>query len=72
LVDRYLTGGDCRHGIYVVGWFACDQWDPADGRKRATPKISLDGAARKFESQITALSHSGVLVRSVVLNTALP
>lgn len=22
LVDRYLTGGDCRHGIYVVGWFS--------------------------------------------------
>jgi hypothetical protein len=72
LVDRYLTGGDCHHGIYVVGWFACDQWDPADGRKSATPKISLDDAIKQFESQATALSHPGVSVRSVVLNTALP
>lgn len=72
LVDRYLTGGDCRHGIYVVGWFACNQWDPADGRKGATPKISLDDAIRQFEAQGTAMSHLGVLVRSVVLNTALP
>ena len=72
LVDRYLTGGDCRHGIYVVGWFACPQWGPADGRNRATPKISLDDATRQFESQATAMSRSEVLVRSVVLNTALP
>ena len=72
LVDRYLTGGDCHHGIYVVGWSACDQWDPADGRKSATPKISPDDAARQFESQAAALSHSGVVVRSMVLNTALP
>jgi len=41
LVDRYLRGWDCRYGIYVVGWFACDQWDSADTRKRATPKISV-------------------------------
>jgi hypothetical protein len=72
LVDRYLTGGNCRHGIYVVGWFACNQGDNADGRRSATPKISLDDAARQFESQAGALSHSGVSVRSVVLNAALP
>jgi hypothetical protein len=72
LVERYMKDSECRHGIYLVGWFVCPQWDPDDGRLGATPKISMKDAQQKFESQAAGLSIGGNLVRSVVLNTALP
>ena len=34
LLDRYLTGTGTVHGIYLVFWFASDDWDPSDGRRR--------------------------------------
>ncbi len=34
LVDRYLTGTGTTHGIYLVFWFAADEWDPRDSRRR--------------------------------------
>jgi hypothetical protein len=27
LVDRYLRDNRCQHGLYLVGWFNCEQWD---------------------------------------------
>ena len=33
LTERYLKDNSCRHGLYLVGWFNCPQWDRADYRK---------------------------------------
>ncbi|MGA2327332.1 MAG: hypothetical protein ABSH05_13700 [Bryobacteraceae bacterium] len=71
LVDRYMKDNECRHGIYVVGWFECGQWDPDDNRRTRGPKISIEDAQRQFESQAAALSTGGILVRAVVLNAEL-
>jgi hypothetical protein len=69
LAERYMKETECRHGIYLVGWFDCAQWDPAD--RRRCPKSSIDAARQQFESQAATLSTGGIIVRAVVLNTAL-
>jgi len=71
LVDRYMKDNECRHGVYVVGWFECAQWDPDDGRRKKGSKISIQEARQQFESQAATLSTGGVVVRAVVLNAAL-
>jgi hypothetical protein len=30
LTGRYLEDNPLRHGLYLVGWFSCDQWDGRD------------------------------------------
>lgn len=71
LVDRYMKDNECRYGVYVVGWFECAQWDPDDGRRKKSPKISIEEARQQFESQAATLSTGGIVVRAVVLNAAL-
>ncbi len=69
LVDRYLKDNSCQHGLYLVGWFNCNQWDSNDSRK--SPKLSLEEARDKFVAQAAELSSQSVKVKAVVLNTAL-
>lgn len=71
LVDRYLKGNDCHHGIYLIGWFACNQWDNNDRRKTNTPKWPLKEARQFFDKRAEELSASGYNIRAVVINTAL-
>lgn len=71
LAGRYLKDNPSPYGIYLVGWFACDQWDGRDSRKRRTPKIGLGEAQERFDAQAAELSRSGAQVRAFVLNTAL-
>ncbi len=37
LVDRYLLNKKCSHGIYLVGWFYCEEWTD-EPRKQSCPK----------------------------------
>lgn len=72
LVDRYLKDNDrCRHGLYLVGWFNCSQWDDADYRKGQAPKHGIGVIRSRFEEQARRLSQGDLRVRSVVLDTAL-
>ena len=71
LVNRYLLDNTCQHGLYLVGWFICQQWDDSDYRKRSTPNISAVEAQENFNQQAEDLSLSGVMVKAFVLNTAL-
>ena len=47
LLEQYLKDNDCQHGLYLVGWFNCDQWDPKDYRRKRAPNISIADAQRK-------------------------
>jgi len=38
LVGRYLKDNHCQYGLYLVGWFNCDQWDTTDSRKKTFSK----------------------------------
>lgn len=71
LVKRYLSDNTCHHGLYLVGWFNCDQWDQGDNRRKNAPKLSIDEARAMFAAQAEQLSQSSLTVKSFVLNTAL-
>lgn len=70
LVERYLADNPRCHGLYVVGWFHCEQWDPAD-RRRRPPYVSLAEAQEELAAQAAHLSNECRTVRALVLNTAL-
>jgi hypothetical protein len=71
LHDDYMTRLGAPVGIYLVGWFDKAKWDPADGRRGATPDISRADAQQQFDSQATALPQASD-VRAVVLDCHLP
>jgi hypothetical protein len=71
LVDRYLADNACQYGLYLIGWFNCQQWDSADSRKSKTPKMTLEEASAYFERQAEELTSSKRTVCTYVLNTAL-
>jgi hypothetical protein len=71
LRNRYLAENPCRHGLYLVGWFSCAQWDAADDRQTRTPKMTLQEAQRFFDDQAATLSQRDLFIRAFVLNTAL-
>ncbi len=71
LVDRYLAESDCRHGLYLVGWFLCDAWDDEDYRKGDTPTWPLQQAREHLQKQAAGLSQSGFLIRSFALDAEL-
>ncbi|ELS02449.1 hypothetical protein Xen7305DRAFT_00021630 [Xenococcus sp. PCC 7305] len=71
LLNRYLKDNACQHGLYLIGWFHCEQWDSSDYRKGKAPKISLVEAKEKFDQQAKDLSQLGSTVQAFVLNAAL-
>ncbi len=72
LVDRYLTDNTCKYGLYLIGWFNCQQWSDNDSRKKGVPKkMTLNEAKEQFAQQAQELSSSGKFVKVFVLDTAL-
>lgn len=71
LIDSYLQPSGIKHGIYLVGWFNCDQWDSNDGRSRSAPSLSLEQAKERFNRQATNLTNNEVYVRAFVLDGSL-
>jgi hypothetical protein len=71
LRDRYLADNACHHGLYLVGWFVCPQWDSNDNRSKRTPKMSRPESQKFFNEQAEQLSLSSVVIHALVLNTAL-
>ena len=71
LKNRYLKDNDCEHGVYVVGWFACEPWSVADSRREKTPKWTVTEARKFFETQTASLSDAGNEIAAFVLDTSL-
>lgn len=71
LSDRYLAENQCRHGLYLVGWFLCAQWDADDDRKKHTPQMTVQEAQQFFDGQATGVSQGDLQIRAVVLDAAL-
>ena len=72
LVIEYLKKHSCQYGLYLIGWFNCEQWDESDSRKKQAQKNSpeLEEARQEFNEQAAKLSQQGVQVRAYVLNAA--
>jgi len=68
LVDRYLADNHCQHGLYLVGWYNCDQWDGHDHRKNDAPKLGIDEARLQFDTQATQLSQQGKQIKALLLD----
>jgi len=71
LVDRYLNETGIEHGLYVVGWYACSQWDPGDYRSKRIPYSSISDARQALSAQARALSNQTREVKSLVINAGL-
>jgi hypothetical protein len=70
LVDRYLKDNDCQHGLYLVGWYHCPQWDSSDSRNARSHKWTIEEARHCFAKQAADYSDAQTTVRSLVLNCA--
>lgn len=71
LVERYLKDNQCQHGLYLVGWFSCPQWDPEDFRHKQRPKYDIEEARKRFEAQAIEISKGAVGVKAFVIDTGL-
>jgi predicted NACHT family NTPase len=72
LADRYLADNHYRHGLYLIGWFNCDDWDPDDSRRGDAPQLTLEEADAKYSAQAAELSdEQTVSIRVFVMDTAL-
>jgi len=70
LRDKYLREGSCTHGVYLVGWFNCDKWDPKD--TRGGPDMTRDQAQHGLDTQAVELSGGGFVIGAMVLDLSLP
>lgn len=71
LFGEYMTRLSAPVGIYLVGWFNKDKWDPADTRRHTTPDISLEDAQKRLDYEAAAIP-SGFVVQAVVVDCHLP
>ena len=71
LVNRYLMDNSCCHGIYLVGWYVCQQWDEADDRRRTSRRRSLDDLTQQLSEQADGLSNDSMCIKSFVLDASL-
>ncbi len=72
LADRYVRDNPCRHGLYLVGWFVCPQWDPDDRRQQDPSKSQKADLEASLDAQSRELSVGQDLkVKALVLDAAL-
>lgn len=72
LVDRYLAENECQHGLFLVGWYYCHQWDDEDYQKKQCKYKDKAALQQYLSSQAIELSSANITVRSIVLNSSLP
>ncbi len=73
LYKRYMKENNISSGLYIVGWYMCEQWDDKDSRKGKTPKMTLQELDRELEKQANQLKKQGNVkdIRSFVLELSL-
>ena len=71
LVNRYLKDNQCRHGIYLVGWFGCKQCQKTNCKTKICNKGSIDDLRKQLDEQAISLSTRGLKIKSLVANAAL-
>ena len=72
LVNRYLKDNDCRHGIYLVGWFLCDAWSTTDSRRRAVKFKTPNDLNDFLTQQASRVSRAENQIRATVLDASIP
>ncbi|RJQ55881.1 MAG: hypothetical protein C4526_02590 [Nitrospiraceae bacterium] len=57
LYERYMKENNMLCGLYVVGWYMCNQWSDQDSRKGKTPKMTIQELEKELERQATQLNE---------------
>jgi hypothetical protein len=75
LVERYLIDNRYSHGLYLVGWFNCEQWrqdtnDPRHGYS-VTLQDTIDTLRAELDAQAIELSSRGLTVKAFVVDVSL-
>lgn len=71
LIDRYLNA-DCKHGIYLVGWYVCSSWATSDRRRKQVKFNSAPELRTFLERQARAECGSTRSVKTFVLDVSIP
>lgn len=71
LVRDYMVDLSAPVGIFLVGWFDITDWDPADGRRRQTPRRPISEVQDQLDQQAAA-APEGFQVRAVVVDIRAP
>ena len=71
LVGKYLKNSHCQHGLYLVGWFNCENWDDEDYRKGQATKITIRKAQESLNSKAANLSKNDLKIKSLIINAVL-
>ena len=69
LVAKYFSEFECRHGVYLVGWYYCNKWRWQKGTLRP---LSIDEARDYFLKQASQLSLGDAKVEASVLDARYP
>ncbi len=72
LVERYLHNNDrATCGLYLVGWFNCQQWDQKDYRRNSAFRNNFEELSDELNARAMSLSNALLDVRSFVLDASL-
>jgi hypothetical protein len=71
LVNRYLRENSSHHGLYVVGWYSCDQWHASDYRKGDVCFANIEEASEFLKQQAGSLSSDGNHIRVLIIDASL-
>jgi hypothetical protein len=71
LVDDYIVKLAAPVGIYLVGWFDKNKWDPRDYRRNETADWSAHEAQPHFDEQAASMPKA-FIVSAVVLDCHAP
>jgi hypothetical protein len=67
LYREYMVRLQAPVGVYLVGWFDREKWDPEDSRLRNVPDCTLFEAQARLDEQAAAIP-AGFIVKAVVLD----
>jgi hypothetical protein len=72
LANRYLRASRNQHGVYLVGWYRCAQWDDRDWRRGKHPSGTANELRERLVRQASDVSQrSGTSIIAVVLDASL-
>ena len=73
LYEQYMIPRTLQYGLYLVGWFRSQYWDPADSRSTRNIEDfeSIDDLRAFLEEQAQSLSEESFLIKSKVVDASL-
>ena len=71
LANRYLRDYATDRGVYLVGWYNCDSWDPEDSARAKSRKHDFKKLSHEVSAQALSLTNDVRRIEAVVLDATL-